>query len=124
MRKQSVITNEQGFIFPYICFLAAVILIVVTASLSLYQNHLQLTRLQTERIKIETLLQMGSVEFNQFIMDENSMMQDHGQITYDYPYGQVKVLYTIVNGEVVAEYQASTNQSGKYIIRSKIKQKS
>lgn len=79
MKKLLYITKSQnGFIFIYVTFLTALILLVTFTSITLYVTDKQLTYVQLEQIELETLHQMAFRE-----------AKDEG--VYYYPNGYVTV---------------------------------
>ncbi|MDC3415512.1 hypothetical protein [Aquibacillus salsiterrae] len=89
MRKHLVyrkhITNQQGILLPYFMFILLVGLMSVTASISVYQNHLEITKLETEQLRLETLIQMAKAQFREeYPVSEQTK-------SYYYPYGKVSV---------------------------------
>ncbi|MDL4841554.1 hypothetical protein [Aquibacillus rhizosphaerae] len=117
MKKKSAFTktmhNSNGFIFPYIMFLAVLVLMVLTSCLSIYKNHIEMTELQLEQIKLETLLQMSDYQFSKELVMED--ITEDGQLTYEYPYGFVKINYKIRGGnQLIIEYHATSDNGGNY----------
>ncbi|QKY69447.1 hypothetical protein [Lentibacillus sp. CBA3610] len=90
----SITTNQQGFIFPYVLFIIALTLIVITASVQLYQSEIHITQNQTEQLKIETLFQMAHTQFKEDITKQS---ESSGTISYELPYGDVLVEYGQLN---------------------------
>ncbi|GAA0602506.1 hypothetical protein GCM10009001_19320 [Virgibacillus siamensis] len=95
MKKRfEFITDRNGFILPYVLFTTALVIIIVTASIQLYKNELQITERQTEQLKIETLFQMGRAQFIESLQDHNL---PESPVTYHFPYGDVAIQYKILD---------------------------
>lgn len=104
--------KEKGFIFPYILFLAALCLLVVTSSTSIYKNHIQMTTMQMEQIKLDTLIQISHAQFKEELQN-NTLIQ--GQKKYNYPYGSVIISYSFLDqGSLLLNYKANTDKKALY----------
>lgn len=95
----SFTTKQEGFIFPYVLFIIALSLIIVTTSIQLYQSEIHITQNQTEQMKIETLFQMAHTQFKE---DITNQPESNDTISYSLPYGEVLVEYGKLNKR---EYQ-------------------
>ncbi|MEW9677521.1 hypothetical protein ABRT01_15270 [Lentibacillus sp. L22] len=92
MKNRSCFTNNQrGFIFPYVLFITAIILLVVTAKVSAYQNDIRISHNHENQLTIETLVQMGHEQFKQ---EMNKHPGKKGHVSYHYPPGNVTITYT------------------------------
>ncbi|MEC2158427.1 hypothetical protein [Virgibacillus halodenitrificans] len=85
-RSLSTITNQKGFILPMVLFTISIFFILITATITSYQNEIHMSEAHLERIKMHTLLQMGF----QSLMEE-----------YDDPSALPHILYySFLQGEV------------------------
>ncbi|WP_099158498.1 hypothetical protein [Virgibacillus ndiopensis] len=93
MKNQSFfIAKQNGFFLPYVLFLTAVVLIVLTTTINTYKSDLQITDNQLKQLKIETLFQMGRTKFKQnFFAIETD--PDRNQVHYTFPDGNVSISY-------------------------------
>ncbi|WP_164668618.1 hypothetical protein [Virgibacillus doumboii] len=94
MKRQLPFTNNKGFILPFVLFVTAIALILITSSVRMYQDEIQITNKQTEQIKIETLLQMARTSFKEKVIQ--SEIPDN-PTNYYFPYGDVRVEYIIID---------------------------
>lgn len=112
MKKQSVfikhVKQESGFLFPYILFITAIVLLSVMTSITIYTNDKKMTTLQLEQIELETLHQMA---YRAFTIDITSIsiLDKKGQVYYDFPNGDVTVTYYANgSGKWQCEFLATT----------------
>ncbi|SDQ50433.1 hypothetical protein SAMN05216231_1731 [Virgibacillus salinus] len=92
MKKQLSFTgNSRGFILPYVLFIIAIALIIITASINMYQNEIQITNNQIDQLKIETLIQMARTTFKEELLLGKEM--NSNPVYYQFPYGYVQVDY-------------------------------
>ncbi|MGY0692926.1 hypothetical protein ACW2QC_09085 [Virgibacillus sp. FSP13] len=93
--KSSYINRQGGFILPYVLFIVAIVLLVLTTKVNMYQNDIHIANNHIEQLEIETLLQMGRAKF----VDEFSIetIKETGNKTYTFPPGIVKITYTRIN---------------------------
>ncbi|WP_106497152.1 hypothetical protein [Lentibacillus sp. Marseille-P4043] len=93
--KLSFINRQGGFILPYVLFIVAIVLLVLTTKVNMYKNDIHIANNHIEQLEIETLLQMGRAKF----VDEFSLetAKETGKKTYTFPPGIVKITYTRIN---------------------------
>ncbi|WP_188453663.1 competence type IV pilus minor pilin ComGG [Virgibacillus oceani] len=89
MKNRSFFTTKQnGFFLPYVLFLTAIVLIVLTAAVNTYKSDIRITDNQLEQLKIETLLQISRAKLKQnFPQHENSSQP----VVYTFPDGDVYI---------------------------------
>ncbi|WP_138415805.1 hypothetical protein [Aquibacillus sediminis] len=117
------LTQQKGFILPYILFVAALVLIMTTSSISIYYYHHEQTHYLEEQLKMDTLLQMAQQEFKATIEIEQDNDIKPGQITYRYPYGNVLIYYRPVTEQMIkAEFHVLTDNQSKYATITTIQQ--
>ncbi|WP_174613798.1 competence type IV pilus minor pilin ComGG [Virgibacillus ihumii] len=109
MKKRfAFITDHNGFILPYVLFIAALVIITITASIQLYQNEIRISESQTEQLKIETLFQMGRAKFSEHLRDHNL---SESPVTYHFPDGDVEIKYKkLTTGEHHLYFTITTNR--------------
>ncbi|TMN20962.1 hypothetical protein FFL34_01675 [Lentibacillus cibarius] len=91
MKKILSSTAEQkGFILPYVLFFIAIAFIAITFNVNLYRDEVQITKNQTEQLKIETLLQMGRTRFKDEVASDTEIPNP---VVYHFPVGNVKIRY-------------------------------
>ncbi|MEN1970580.1 hypothetical protein WMZ97_21285 [Lentibacillus sp. N15] len=91
MKKQLYFThNQQGFILPYVLFIMTIILLVISAMVSTYQNDIRISQHHQDQLNIETLIQMGREQFKQEI-DKHTATT--GSVSYRFPPGKVNITY-------------------------------
>ncbi|WP_090232222.1 competence type IV pilus minor pilin ComGG [Lentibacillus halodurans] len=90
--KKSLLTtiNQRGFVLPYVLFVIALAIIIVTANVHLYQDEIRITHNQSEQLKIETLFQMARMQFKEDIFNQN---ESNSTMSYVFPYGNVLIEY-------------------------------
>ncbi|WP_217586702.1 competence type IV pilus minor pilin ComGG [Lentibacillus saliphilus] len=88
-RKLSFIKLQSGFVLPYVLFGAAIVLLVLSSSIQLYQNEIQITELELEHIKIETLFQMG---YSTYLANRQEDSWPNSA-SYSFPQGDVEIVY-------------------------------
>ncbi|MFD1363064.1 hypothetical protein [Lentibacillus salinarum] len=94
---------------PYVLFVIALALIIITANIDSYQDEIRITHNQTEQLKIETLLQMARTQFKDDIMNES---ETEGEMSYDLPYGHVLVEFMLLNDKQYLLYFTITTDNG------------
>ncbi|CQR46837.1 hypothetical protein BN1058_01113 [Paraliobacillus sp. PM-2] len=87
-------TGERGFLFPYVSFLAMLLLLATTTSITLYKNNQQLTFYQMEQIELESLRQMTVAAIKNELGNEQLAL----------PFSSTK--HTFPNGEAIIQYQS------------------
>ncbi|GAA5415498.1 hypothetical protein Pryu01_00522 [Paraliobacillus ryukyuensis] len=92
--------KQRGFIFPYICFIAIMLLLCVLTSVTLYENSKQMTNNQLEQIKLETLRQMTSGKLFDEIRHQKIKLP-FKDIAYEFPNGSATVQYQTHDSEVL-----------------------
>ncbi|WP_117160672.1 hypothetical protein [Paraliobacillus sp. X-1268] len=113
--------TENGFFFPYITFIAAIVLLSVITSISLYANETKMTTLQMEQIELETLHQMA---YQKFVSEQNknSFSLDKEILQYEFPNGIVKITYDALENDAIRyKFEATTllgnRKLSKYLIK-------
>src|SRR5699024_6088274 len=102
MKKQFVImTNNKGFILPSLLLIIFVTFISITTSAIIFTNELVMTQNNIDQLKIETLIQMTYTQFNE---EFPPFEQEQEEVHYLFPYGDVKITYTILNDSQVNLY--------------------
>lgn len=113
--------SEDGFLFPYVTFIAAIVLLSVVTSITLYANNTKMTTLQMEQIELETLHQMA---YQTFISERNinNFSSDKVVIQYNFPNGIVKITYDPLDNDTLRyKFEATTllgnRKLSKYILK-------
>lgn len=113
-KRLPTMTNERGFYLPYALIVSVIILSIITTSIFIYQNELNITRSLLDQIEVETLIQMGKA---QFIKDEVYNHQDKGQVNYEFPSGKVHITFEWIADDLVEmEFNIMTNNQFSFII--------
>lgn len=94
-------TNDKGFIFPYVVFIILITFICITTSAVIFTNELDMTQNHIDQLKIETLIQMAYTQFNE---EFPPFEHEQEEVHYWYPDGDVKITYTILNDSQVNLY--------------------
>lgn len=95
MKKQlSFLTEQQGFFLPYVLFITTIIFIVLTASINIYKNDIQITKQLSEQTKIKTMLQMAKKQFKD---DTVTLDTSSTHVEYSFPDGTVRINYHPIN---------------------------
>lgn len=98
------LSGDQGFIFMYITFLTAFLLLSTFTSIALFNSNKMQTKLQLQQIELETLHQMAYQEFNEKHID-------HSEFFYEYPNGYVIVtLETVMDSKSQVIFNAYTHE--------------
>ncbi|WP_375050429.1 hypothetical protein [Virgibacillus sp. JSM 102003] len=119
MKRQLLFTgSSKGFILPYVLFIIAISLIIITASINMYQNEIQITHNQINQLKIETLLQMARTSFKEEVLLGNDL---DNPIHYQFPYGDVDVEYIVYNEkEYLLLFSIKTDSNATFLISSRL----
>ncbi|WP_186575794.1 hypothetical protein [Aquibacillus kalidii] len=89
MKKSYVLyTNSSGFLFPYTMFIISILLIMTITSIATYQNHIEMSQMEYELIKIENLTQLAKTE-----LKDDTKENEITQKKYIYPNGTVIVTF-------------------------------
>lgn len=121
MKKQlSFIKNkERGFVLPYTLFLAVIVFILITSSVSIYLNELHVSYQLLEQLEIQTLFQMSHTRIREELP---SVQEQSGWMDYSFPNGEVIVAFTVHEDSYVhLIFHLKTNKQTSSIIRSRIK---
>ncbi|WP_117169231.1 hypothetical protein [Paraliobacillus sediminis] len=114
--------SESGFLFPYVSFVAAIILLSVITGITLYANNTKMTTLQMEQIELETLHQMAY----QTLVSErnkNNSNPDKEVIQYEFPNGIVKITYDVLeNNAMRYQFEATTLSGNRKLSRYILKE--
>jgi len=107
MKKRLRITNENGFFLPYVLVVAIIMLTIITTSIIIYKTEIESTQFFIDQLELETIIQMGRAQFKEEELYKNN---NHGQITYTYPIGEINIMYTMENEQTVfLELDVKTN---------------
>src|SRR5699024_11661829 len=90
MKKHFSFSNQRGFFLPYILFIIALVFIIVSANIKIYQNEIHTMEHLTEQIHIESLLQMGYMKYKDQMKDVEEFSQ---KVLFDFTSGEVIVFY-------------------------------
>ncbi|MBO1005852.1 hypothetical protein ACFSKI_20165 [Pseudogracilibacillus auburnensis] len=113
-KRLPTMINERGFYLPYALIVSVIILSIITTSIFIYQNELNITRSLLDQIEVETLIQMGKT---QFIKDEWYNHQDKGQVNYEFPPGKVHITFEWIADDLVEmEFNIMTNNQFSFMI--------
>lgn len=109
-------SNQKGFFLPYVLFVSALVLIIVTANINTYNQDIFMTQNHLDQINMETLVQMGRIKFK----DEIEIHQkDKGEVEYVFPEGRVALQYTrLTELEYNLLFTIRTRKDSEYIIRN------
>ncbi|WP_088050629.1 hypothetical protein [Virgibacillus dakarensis] len=100
MKKQlSFINKQHGFFLPYVLFITAIVLFVLTVNTNTYKNDIRIIHNHLEQLKIETLVQMGREKFK---VETGTHTDERGTVSYSFPPGNVKIIY---NRLTLTEYR-------------------
>lgn len=81
------INNDHGFVLPYVLFIAAFILIVLSANIQTYEHDIYMTEQHLEQLRIESILQMGHISLKNDLINDNDLKS----ASYSFPYGELDV---------------------------------
>lgn len=92
MKKQSFFINKQGgFFLPYVLFITAIVLLVVSLGANAYKNDIYIVHNHFEQLKIETIAQMGREKFKSEVSEHTAKK---GHVSYTFPQGSAEITYT------------------------------
>jgi major membrane immunogen (membrane-anchored lipoprotein) len=92
MKKQSFFINKQdGFFLPYVLFITAIVLLVVSLGTHAYKNDIYIVHNHFEQLKIETIVQMGREQFKREVSEHTAKK---GHVSYVFPQGSAEITYT------------------------------
>ena len=89
-RRFSFITSQSGFFLPYVLFITAIVLFIVTANVNIYRQDVLLTHQHINQLRIETLIQMAYKKFEEEYIP---LELDTIDMEYNFPYGVVQMKY-------------------------------
>lgn len=106
--------NEKGFVLPYVLFITSLLFIIITTSISIYEQDIKVTHYQVEQIKIETLYQSALAIFKE---ERELNHMPYYTTNYTFPDGKVTVTYTIIDElEYRLRFSISTNNDFVYTV--------
>ncbi|HLR75272.1 MAG TPA: competence type IV pilus minor pilin ComGG [Virgibacillus sp.] len=112
MKKQLSFMNNSGFILPYVLFIITIILIVLSASIHIYKQEINMTHHHIEQLKIETLIQMSIMAFKDDYLNDSL---DSGSVTYNFPYGTVHTDYSVeTTSTILMQLTIRTDEHSSY----------
>lgn len=95
MKKRScIISEESGFYLPYVLFIVALVFIIITANIRIYHHEIEITDHHIERVKAETIIQMGLAKFKE---DELPTELETLHIDYLFPDGEITLIYSLIS---------------------------
>ena len=119
MKKHFSFSNQRGFFLPYILFIIALVFIIVSANIKIYQNEIHTMEHLTEQIHIESLLQMGYMKYKDQMKDVEEFPQ---KVLFDFPSGEVNVFYISHEKNIVSvRYHIKTDKNNSFSIKGTIK---
>ncbi|WHX27503.1 hypothetical protein QNH47_06510 [Virgibacillus halodenitrificans] len=98
MKKRflSTITNQRGFILPVVLFTISIFFILITATITSYQNEIHMSEAHLERVKMHTLLQMSF----QLVMEEyDDLSALPHTLHYSFLQGEVNITTTSITDD-------------------------
>ncbi|MBM7569675.1 competence type IV pilus minor pilin ComGG [Aquibacillus albus] len=112
--------NSKGFILPYFMLIMVLTLMVISSSVTVYINHIEVSKLEIEQMKLQTLIQMAHAELLDNLQQSES--SESGQKIFDYPYGQVTAAYSFINSDTIdVQFYVISDKGGKRELRMYIK---
>ena len=109
------IRDQHGFLLPYVLFMTALAFIVITVSIQMYRNEIEITDNQIEQLRVETLFQMGR---EQFIDDWENGRIEANPVVYSFPYGETKIHYMQLEDSLYQLHAVISTADGfSYVIR-------
>ncbi|MCG3418710.1 hypothetical protein [Oceanobacillus jordanicus] len=93
-RSYGTMTNERGFILPYVLVVLSIIFLLLFHGTAGYRNELHMTDMQMEQTRIETLFQSS----RQLLIEEIKVtgnVTDHA--SYHFPHGEVFINIERIN---------------------------
>ncbi|MEC5422261.1 hypothetical protein QGM71_02005 [Virgibacillus sp. C22-A2] len=106
------ISNEKGFVLPYILFIITLVFIFLTSNISTYKNEIKMTENHLEQVIIETLYQMGHTKLKEEFVTNNYHAT---QISYSFPDGLVNINLTpLTQTKYRLEFNITTTKRSVY----------
>ncbi|AIF45391.1 hypothetical protein [Virgibacillus sp. SK37] len=95
MKKRFLFTinNQSGFILPMALFTISIFFILITATITSYQNEILMSEAHLERIKMHTLLQMS---FQSVLEEYDEPSALPHTIYYSFMQGEVNIITTSI----------------------------
>lgn len=113
MKRLLHFTNrEDGFVFPFVLFVAVIIFIIITSHIYVYHHDIHITNNHQEQLKMETLFQMSRVRVKE---DLPVLDQYPSHISYQFPYGDVTVFIPDKNSRQITFHIYTDNNAEKII---------
>lgn len=85
--------DESGFFLPFVIYVVIIIFSVITTTLTIYNNDLNISNQSWEQMKAETIVQMS---VKQFKLDKPYVTNSTGTTIYEFPTGNVIVNYKML----------------------------
>lgn len=82
------LSNERGFVFPFLFFLVSLLLIALTYNIHTYQTSIAMSVYHQENIIYDSLYQMALEDLYRDL-NELTWETPHEQLAYHYPSGEV-----------------------------------
>ncbi|MGM8365125.1 hypothetical protein ACLIBG_06510 [Virgibacillus sp. W0181] len=123
MKNQSPFTNrESGFYLPYVLFIITIIFIVITASIQVYSNDIQMTRKHLEQLKIETLFQISRTKLKEDIKNNSPSIRNKDHVIYVLPEGTVTINFMPLEVNTFQlHFTILTDENTTYTLTNKLK---
>ncbi|SHF60805.1 competence type IV pilus minor pilin ComGG [Ornithinibacillus halophilus] len=114
-----IINDEKGYYLSYVMLITTILLLLITSTIGIYRNEIQITENTIEQIKLETLIQMGFASFKRdYIQLE---IGEENNLQYEFPDGNVEIQFiqhseTEVNMNMIIRTEAIP----RYIVTKRI----
>ncbi|MGM8213494.1 hypothetical protein ACLIBH_12020 [Virgibacillus sp. W0430] len=123
MKNQfNFINKEAGFYLPFVLFIITICFIILTASINMYKNEIEVTHKQLEQIKVETLFQISRTKLKNEIKENK--FKHTNQITYQLQDGFVTITFMpIEENSYQMHFTILTNKNTYYELTNRLNMK-
>lgn len=112
-------TNEKGFVFPFVLFIITIILITTTFNVSLYRHEIEIARNIIEQEEFESLFQMARASL---LKEDIHALSLNSEKEYIFPNGKVAITISKIDDRFIhtvfvinSEYKSKHRK--RYIIK-------
>lgn len=92
--------HQQGFIFPFLLFLTALLLIAISYNIKNYQTIIEISRYHKENVILDSLYQMAGEELKSDL-PTIEFENESAQLSYNYPSGEVIIDLNQMDNQVI-----------------------
>lgn len=104
--------HQQGFIFPFLLFLTALLLIAISYHIKNYQTIIEISRYHEENVILDSLYQMAGEELKSDLPTVE-LENASAQLIYNYPSGKVIIDLNQMDNQIIGARFFMETSAGK-----------